>query len=99
METIHIPSHRHRIDFWTNRRGVHQHYFKDQVRNIAVGWVGGMGADYRVSEGNWEYTEQTFENGGHVHHVLGHSDESGGGQPLPHLPPFYSLMFLIYVGE
>jgi TolA-binding protein len=102
LSTENIPTHDHNIVASTEMDGVHRHTYNDRTVLLNQGWVGGAGKGWR-SEAKWTFQGNwTDEKGGqqeHEHKIDARTTYVGDGMPYPHLPPFYSLTFLIYVGD
>ena len=93
----HMPRHAHQAYGNVMLSGHHRHKTYDMYRSVYGGWVGGAGWDLRAGTTTIR-NPVTNEAGGHTHEAEIVVFKAGRGDKVYHLPPFYALTFLIYVG-
>ncbi len=97
ISIANLPSHKHYISANTGTSGEHTHRYYDQY------WFGetltGMGAFRGADNQIWFDSRDTTLNGNHTHSLNTYTQSIGSGVPIHHLPPYYVVIFLIYLGE
>ena len=95
VRTANMPSHNH-TGFGQTTDAAHSHQYKHNPITGAPHL--GNPATIGVPTPVLTVTKDTDTNS-HGHAYSFTTTSSGNGSPIEHMPPFYSLTFLIYVGE
>lgn len=94
LTTDHLPSHSHGVGTFTaDESGAHTHSYN---RN---GRLNNMGPGGRNNVWSRTTTASTGSAGLHQHSFSGESGQTGSGSPHENRPPFYSLCYIMLVGE
>ena len=93
-----LPAHHHLVDGQVEASGNHRHYFSYRYSRGNYSW-GSLYISKLKDESPGTSGQYTQNAGSHTHNLSLTSGDTGEGLPLSHLPPFYSLTFLIYIGE
>ncbi len=94
-----LPAHNHNVQGWTEVNGEHSHTLPWNRPDDGNGW-GANDADYTGLWGDSRDTiwgRQSHTAGNHQHFFNKDSSFTGNGQPIPIMPPFYALAYIMRV--
>ena len=103
LSTGNLPAHNHSFSGTTTTGGAHTHPYKDIYWMENGGSTSVFGSNVRGSGDTdsdnevWETDRTTSSSGDHSHTFSGNTGSIGDGAAVNHLPPFYSLAFIMRV--
>jgi len=104
LSVNHLPAHRHTVNIDTDEEGRHSHmyydgWYRNSYKYIYEGTFLGDEEKVAKSDGGTGTSRYTETEQDHFHEVEGDTGHTGGGMALDVTPPYYALVFLMYIGQ
>ncbi len=101
LSVQNLPPHSHNAGNLVNtNEGNHKHEVPLQFFNTVYTEVGNIGGQSVIWYLDWQWIDLVAKTAGdHTHAINGNTGNTGLSLPFDNQPPYYKLIYLMYIGE